>query len=357
MKIFNNTIIKSNRLTKLGQRLQNLLKDKENNNLLRKILIILYDNINSSLSKLEEIFAEYKFKGNNNIQNTAQINNNNIEDINGINENHNNELPEINNRRNRSMDLIILLMDYFQNQRNIISLLTDEEKLKILDNYLKDVGFQFLKLINFYKLSQNMYELYDFNSFENKYLDNLLISLYDIIFSPSNSSKITDNKVMNSYITLINIILEFYCNMFKNITSINKENIMKELSRRRNIYHLKEIGQCFNKLKDRNNNVKNNFCNYLKNFNDFVKYLDSLVSENETKKLISNVNSPRNSGIQSKDKNLCPICSDSVIDTHILPCDHSICRNCLLRMISGNKVCPFCRTEIKGIKEDKNFHI
>ena len=357
MKIFNNTIIKSNRLTKLGQRLQNLLKDKENNNLLRKILIILYDNINSSLSKLEEIFAEYKFKGNNNIQNTAQINNNNIEDINGINENHNNELPEINNRRNRSMDLIILLMDYFQNQRNIISLLTDEEKLKILDNYLKDVGFQFLKLINFYKLSQNMYELYDFNSFENKYLDNLLISLYDIIFSPSNSSKITDNKVMNSYITLINIILEFYCNMFKNITSINKENIMKELSRRRNIYHLKEIGQCFNKLKDRNNNVKNNFCNYLKNFNDFVKYLDSLVSENETKKLISNVNSPRNSGIQSKDKNLCPICSDSVIDTHILPCEHSICRNCLLRMISGNKVCPFCRTEIKGIKEDTNFHI
>ena len=145
--------------------------------------------------------------------------------------------------------------------------------------------------------------------------------------------------------------------MFKNITSINKENIMKELSKRRNIYHLKEIGQCFNKLKDRNNNVKNNFCNYLKNFNDFVKYLDSLVSENKTKKLIINVNFPRNSGIQSKDKNLCPICSDSVIDTYILPCEHSICRNCLLSMISGNKVCPFCRTEIKGIKEDKNFHI
>ena len=99
-----------------------------------------------------------------------------------------------------------------------------------------------MKLINFYKLSQNIYELYDFNSFENKYLDNLLISLYDIIFSPSNFSKITDNKVINTYITLINIILESYCNMFKIITSINKENIMKELSRRRNVYHQKEIG-------------------------------------------------------------------------------------------------------------------
>ena len=127
MKIFINKVIKSNNLTKLGQRLQYLLKDKENNNLFRKILIILYDNINLCLSKLEEIFAEYKFKGNNNIQNIAQINNNNIEDINGINENHNNELPDINNRRNRSMDLIIMIMDYFQNQRNIITLSTVEE--------------------------------------------------------------------------------------------------------------------------------------------------------------------------------------------------------------------------------------
>ena len=128
MKIFINKVIKSNNLTKLGQRLQYLLKDKENNNLFRKILIFLYDNINLCLSKLEKIFAEYKFKGNNNLQKTAQTNNNNnnIENHNNLTQNQN-EFPEINNRRNRSMDLIIMIMDYFQNQRNIITLLTDEE--------------------------------------------------------------------------------------------------------------------------------------------------------------------------------------------------------------------------------------
>ena len=56
-------------------------------------------------------------------------------------------------------------------------------------------------------------------------------------------------------------------------------------------------------------------------------------------------------------KNLCSICADSVIDTHLLPCGHSLCRNCLFQYLSENKVCPFCRVEIKGIKEDPNFKI
>ena len=55
--------------------------------------------------------------------------------------------------------------------------------------------------------------------------------------------------------------------------------------------------------------------------------------------------------------NLCPICSDSTIDTHIMPCGHEICRNCLYQYLFEKKVCPFCRVEIKGIKEDLNFKI
>ena len=55
--------------------------------------------------------------------------------------------------------------------------------------------------------------------------------------------------------------------------------------------------------------------------------------------------------------NKCHLCSDTDIDTHLIPCDHSLCRNCLIRCLSEKKVCPFCRVEIKGIKEDPNFKI
>ena len=76
----------------------------------------------------------------------------------------------------------------------------------------------------------------------------------------------------------------------------------------------------------------------------------SIATENETYKC-SNITSSRNSELKSNEKNMCPICIDSIIDTHILPCEHEICRNCFLQCLSGNKVCPFCRTEIQGIKE------
>ena len=55
--------------------------------------------------------------------------------------------------------------------------------------------------------------------------------------------------------------------------------------------------------------------------------------------------------------NLCNICSDNKIDTHLMPCEHTLCRTCLFQCLSENKACPFCRVEIKGIKEDPNFKI
>ena len=57
------------------------------------------------------------------------------------------------------------------------------------------------------------------------------------------------------------------------------------------------------------------------------------------------------------EKNICTICADSIIDTHILPCEHFICKNCLLHYLSEKKICPFCRVEIKGIKEDPYFKV
>jgi len=57
------------------------------------------------------------------------------------------------------------------------------------------------------------------------------------------------------------------------------------------------------------------------------------------------------------DNNLCSICADSAIDTHLMPCEHSLCRNCFFQCLSENKTCPFCRVEIKGIKEEPDFKI
>ena len=347
-------IIKKNNnektITKFGERLYNLLKS--NNNFLRNILLLIYNTINSSLSKLEEIFAEYKFKpksNNTNINNNN--NNNNIEEINdeglnafiGLIERIHN--LRNNNNNNGELNHIIVIGGVNPLARRNITQLNDKEKLSILNNCLKDTYNQFIRLNNFYSLSNNIIELYDFDKFENKYLNNLLVSLYNIIFSPNNSNKINDNNVNNTYIKLITFVLEFYNNIFKNISELKNENILIELSKRRNLYHLKEISECFIKLNKDNTDIKL--------FNDFLIYLEKLIPEEKVKKLINN----ENSGIKSEEKNLCPICADAKIDTHILPCEHSICRNCFFQCLSGNKVCPFCRVKIQGIKEDNNFKI
>ena len=295
-KIFNNKLkISENSFTDLGLRLHKLFEKRDKDNyIIRTILNLLYNNINSSLSDLEENFAEFKQSFNNNI-----------------------------------------------------SQLTDKKKLEKLNNSLIDTNWQFIKLNNFYSLSSDIIELYEFGSFENKFLDNLLLSLYNIIFSSNNSEQIKDNKFNESYKKLINNIIEFYTIIFKNISFINNENIKKELSKRRNIYHLKDISKCIDKINEIKK--KKNIDNKIKYIKDFLVDLEKIIPENEVIKLISDSN---NKSIENN--RLCPICVDSANNIHLLPCNHLICRNCYLQCLSSNELCPFCRIAIKGIKEDNN---
>ena len=210
-----------------------------------------------------------------------------------------------------------------------------------------DANWQFIKLNNFYSLASDIIELYDFGSFENKFLDNLFLSIYSIIFSYNDFGQINDKKLKDSYDELIKTILTFYNIIFKNISLINNENIIKELSKRRNIYHLKDIGKSLNIITLDKKDKKTN--DEIKYFNSFLMSLENIILEKDAIKLIYNDD---NKSFESN--NLCPICFDSVINTHLLPCQHLICRNCYLQCISGNKLCPFCRIKIKGTKEEKN---
>ena len=364
LKIFDNKIIVKDKVfTNLGKRLNKLLEQKENNNLLRIIVILLYSNMNSSLSKLEEIFAEYKFRprSNNNMANNVNVNDNDNED-----DNINEGIDIINNLNNIIFGIGVinpfipgnhLIIVRNGNQRRNIQQSSDKEKLDLLNNYLKETYVQFVKLTNFYNLSSNVIELYDFNSFENQYLNNLLLTLYNIVFSSTNYSKINDNNVINSYKKLTEVILKFYSTIFNNISILNKENIIKEFAKRRNLYHLKDIGEFFNKQFEPKKEEQNNHDSKTKSFNDCIENLEKLVQEEQTTKLINIKATPGNSELKLDKKNLCQICADSVIDSHIVPCDHAICRNCLFQCLSGNKSCPFCRVQIQGIKEDKNFKI
>ena len=368
LKIFENHITSGqNNFTSLGIRLQNLYKtqltNNNTNNLFRITLILIYSSINSSLTKLEEIFAEYKFQPK--INNSS--NNNNEEGIDNVNDGFNAIVFEIgmeivrnrdenqNRIRNRNNPIVIVRNVNMLRPRNI-NQLSDTEKLELLNNTLNDTKNQFTKLINFYKLCHNFNELYINNTFENKFLNNLLFSLYNIVFSSANSDKISDIKVKNTNNDLLDIILDFYIILIKNITQLNssnnkeKENILIEIAKKRNILHLKEILQIYEKYKEKDEK--------LKYFNDFIIELEKLVPENETINSIGNNNSNNsNENTTIKDKNICTICDDSVVDTHILPCEHDMCRNCFFRCLSGNKLCPFCRVNIKGIKEDNNFKI
>ena len=392
MKIFENKIIDNvngqNTFNSLGIRLYNLCKAKENNNILRIVLILLYSDINLSLSKLEETFAEYKFKprtnNRDNIPNSNELrnqNNNNDDNDNSEENNRGNEIAnfigmqiinqimqmEMGGRFNRQRNNPIIIIRNAVPRRNIEQL-SDKEKLEILHDSLKRTNSQFSKLINFYQLFHNLTVLYDFNCFENKYLHNLLVSLYNIVFCPNNMNKITDNNVMNSYKKLLRNILKFYNIIFNNICNLNDENILKEIAKRRNLYHLKEIGESFFKLNEAKKEEKeskiisennlinvNNETNDVKSYNDFVVNLEKIIPEEEVIKNV--INTSENSALKTEEKNICSICADSTIDTHILPCEHSICRNCFYQCLSGNKACPFCRVQIQGIKEDKNFKI
>jgi hypothetical protein len=204
--------------------------------------------MNSSLSKLEERFCEYKFKpkSNQNNQNNQIYNNNDNDDNNNENDDNDNDndinevnnglqaqlynfifgfpLLNVGNRNGRNRNQFIIFRRINNSQMN------DKEKLALLEESFKDANNQFIKLINFYKISTDIKQLYDMNSFENKYLYNLLLSLYNIIFSPNNISSLINAKKLyflgpilvkmkeDKSISSSNIILEFFSNF------INKYN-------------------------------------------------------------------------------------------------------------------------------------
>ena len=149
-KIFNSKLRKSdNSFTKLGSRLYKIFKQKDNNNILRVILILLYNNINSSLSNLEENLAEFRqnINDNNNGFSGLSINNafSNIINEDNLN-NHNLDINNINSN----------------NANNNSQLIVKNKKLKKLKNYLKDTNNHFIKLKHFYSLCSDIFELYDF---------------------------------------------------------------------------------------------------------------------------------------------------------------------------------------------------
>jgi hypothetical protein len=267
----------------LGLRINELCKNNKN---FRKIIIkLLYNNMNESLTRLDERFSE---------------------------------------------------------------LSEDDQLVKFFD----DVRNQFLELIHFSQISPDIKELYDSNSLEYKYLINLLLSLYNIIFSKNNIQKI-DNK-NEHYKNLLNEVNKFYNIIISNIINQNNQDILKEISKQRNILHFKEILQNL----ERFNPVKDGQDDKYKYFKDFMEQLEKLVPEEE---VINKIDIDNNKEMTKSGRiieiNLCNICSDSVINTHLIPCDHSLCRTCFFQCLSENKSCPFCRAEIKGIKEDPNFKI
>ena len=371
LKIFDAQInLKTSKYFNLGLRINKLCKN--NKNFLRIIILLLYNNMNTSLTRLEERFYEYKCNSIssqnqinqiNNINNNNQIINNNNQ-INNINNNQINNNINNNNQNNNINNPFEFLFMGFEIRRNnrirnpffIIrrnnAELSDHDKLVLLEESFNDVRIQFLKLIHFYQISSDIKKLYDFNSFENKILINLFLSLYSIIFSTNNMKKIDEKNI--PYKKLLNEVNNFYNIIISNIIKQNNQDILKEISKQRNILHFKEIIQVLEKF----NPVKDEKDDKYKYFKDFIEQLENLVPEEEfkTKIDIDKDKEIINNG-NKIDNNLCNICADSSIDTHLIPCDHSLCRNCFFQCLSENKTCPFCRVEIKGIKEDPDFKI
>ena len=398
LKIFDGQInVKTSKYFNLGFRINKLCKN--NKNFLRIIILLLYNNMNISLSRLEQRFCEYKSNltypnqinqinniNNNNNNQIDNINNNNNNQINNIN-NNNNQINNFNNNNNNQINNIInnnmqinvvnnnqnnninnpfdlfligfgirrnnrLRNPFFIIRRNNNAELSDHDKLVMLEESFNDVRNQFLKLIHFYQISSDIKELYDFNSFENKKLINLLLSLYSIIFSPNNIKKIDDKNISKK--NLLNELNNFYNIIISNIIKQNNQDILKEISKQRNILHFKEIVLILEKF----NPVKDEKDERYKYFKDFIEQLEKLVPEEEVKtKIDIDIDKEMTKSGNKIDNNLCSICADSTIDTHLIPCDHSLCRNCFFQCLSENKTCPFCRVEIKGIKEDPDFKI
>ena len=353
MRIFEGEInSEKNVYFNFGLRIGKLIK--KNKDFLKLFIILLYDNINSSLSKLEERFCEFKLQhGSEQNQNNDNINNDINNNIINNNQDNNNSYNDLLNRMRNFLSFI---------RRRIMNAeLSNEEKFELLEDSFKDTNAQFLILINFYRISADIKQLYEINTFEGKYLNNLLLSLYSILFSSNNVPKVLNSNYTqiksDAYKTLLISINSFYVVLINNILNLKDDNLLKEIAKQRNLFHFKEILNFLEKYNPLKIDKSEDPYLILKSF---IEMLEKIVPEEETIKSI-NINNENSKEITlseiKTEKNICTICTDSIIDTHILPCEHSICRNCLIHYLSENKVCPFCRIKIEGNKEDPNFKI
>ena len=374
IRIFeNNMKLEASSYYKLGQRL-NVLFSK-NIDFLRIITILLYSSLDQRLSLLEEAFSEYRFiprnsqnqfnenaqnVRNNMSQNIIYSEGNNVIVINNSNSNFNNNQINRNHMEliNQALDTgipipgrrLVIISEYEGNE------IEDREKLSELNIALIGVKPELLKLNNFYRLTSNIKQCYQINTFENKKLVNLLSSLNNLLFSPINISKIEKNvneqnqnlgnSIKTGYKNLLVYVTEFYSILINNLNEINDQDLFKDISKQRNLLKFKENLQIIEKFNPPDNE------NDYKLIKDFISKLDQIGAEEALKQNEIKVKNENN-----EENNLCPICSDTVINSHLIPCNHGICRNCLYQQIFINKHCPFCRIEIKGITEDPNFMI
>ena len=357
---------------KFGQRLKALFS--ENINFLRNLIILLYSSLDKCLSSLEEAFSEYRFiprnsqnQFNESIQNARNnisqniiysegnnviVINNNINNNYQINRNH---IELINQALDTAIPIperrLVVISNYDENE------IEDRNKLNAISNALINLKSGILKINDFYYLTSNIKVFYQINTFENKKLYNLLSSLNNLLFSPINVAKIEKNRkveyesiditIKNSYKMLLRYVSEFYNILINNLIEINDENLFKNFCKQINQLKFKENLNIFEKF---NPPIDNNDYKLLK---DFISKSEKIVAEEDLKQ--NEINTKRENN--SKEDNLCLICSDSVINSHLIPCNHAICRNCLYQQLFINRQCPFCRIEIKGIKEDPNFKI
>ena len=192
IEILDEKIITNNNFTQFGLRLSNIINDKKNINILKTLFKFLNSIIYYYLPELDEIFYKCKLSEKSLVLDCTQKDNNNNE-IDG----HISKI-DINESSN----------DFLKTEKTL-NLFEDE----YINSYFKNVNNYIIILIHFYKLTNNISDLYEFNEFGIKYIYDLLLSLYEhLIIHIKNIEKINANNIILLYVKIcsnINYLLKY----------------------------------------------------------------------------------------------------------------------------------------------------